>query len=83
MLRDLLAGVSDDDGRWPSADRAKLSFGGHAYAYPPAVERIEAWPARLLYDLARRSTRGRRVLQALESRLRGAYSGDGQRWRQQ
>jgi hypothetical protein len=80
MLRDLLAGGTDDE-RWPSADRAKLSFGGHPHAYPPAVELIEAWPARLLYDAVRRSGRGRRALDALEQRLRGAPGGQGRRSR--
>jgi GNAT acetyltransferase-like protein len=75
MLRDLLAASTDDE-RWPSADRAKLSFGGRPYPYPPAVELIGAWPVRLLYDAARRSNRGRRVLRELEQRLRGARSGE-------
>jgi hypothetical protein len=78
MLHDLLAGETDDE-RWPSADRAKISFGGSPYAYPPAVELIPVRPARVLYDWARRSSRGRRVLQELEQRLRGARGGRGQR----
>jgi hypothetical protein len=71
MLRDLLAGVTDDE-RWPSADRSKLSFGGSPYAYPPKMERIESWAARLAYDAARKSRMGRRAIGAAEQRLRGA-----------
>jgi lipid II:glycine glycyltransferase (peptidoglycan interpeptide bridge formation enzyme) len=76
MLRDLLAGVSDDQ-QWPSADRSKLSFGGGPYAYPPKVERIESWAARRAYDAARRSRMGRRAIGAAEQRLRGARREDG------
>jgi Acetyltransferase (GNAT) domain len=71
MLRDLLAGAVDDDA-WPSADRAKLAFGGRPHAYPPAVERISSQSVRLLYDVARRTRRVRAALGAFEQRLRGA-----------
>jgi Acetyltransferase (GNAT) domain/FemAB family len=75
MLRDLMAGITNDE-QWPSADRAKLSFGGSPYAYPPKVERIDSWAARLAYDAARRSRMGRRAIDAAEQRLRGARRED-------
>ncbi|MHC1559591.1 lipid II:glycine glycyltransferase FemX [Actinomycetospora sp. C-140] len=72
MLDDLLAGRTDDPERWPGGDRAKLSFGGVPYAYPPAVERIVPAPVRLAYDTVRRHPRGRAAVRALAERLRGA-----------
>jgi hypothetical protein len=77
MLRDLQAGRTDDEG-WPSADRTKLSFGGRPYAYPPAVERL-APPVRVAYDAVRHSERGRRGLDIVSERLRGARRGHGDR----
>ena len=71
MLDDLLAGRTDDPERWPGADRAKLSFGGSAYAYPTAVERITPAPLRAAYDAVRRDPRGRAAVRALAERLRG------------
>ncbi|NMO90391.1 GNAT family N-acetyltransferase [Actinomycetospora sp. TBRC 11914] len=76
MLADLLAGRSENEESWPGADRAKLSFGGTAYAYPPAVERVAA-PARWAYDAARHSETGRRLLSTATERLRGARPGHG------
>ena len=72
MLDDLLAGRTDDPERWPGGDRAKLSFGGSAYAYPTPVERIAPAPVRLAYDAVRSNPRGQAALRALAERLRGA-----------
>jgi hypothetical protein len=71
VLADLLAGRTGQE-HWSDADRAKLAFGGVPHAYPPAVERIEALPVRVVYDALRRSPRGQRALRALTERLRGA-----------
>ena len=77
MLHDLMAGPDRDDERWPSADRAKLSFGGQPFAYPQAVELVRPWPLRMAYDAARNSARGRAVLEAASQWLRGARGGTG------
>lgn len=71
MLDDLLAGRTGVEESWPGADRAKLSFGGVPFAYPPAVERV-APPVRWTYDRLERSSSGRRLLAAATERLRGA-----------
>jgi Acetyltransferase (GNAT) domain len=72
MLRDLLAGDTGNEERWPSGDRAKLSFGGRPHAYPPPVELIAPRAARAAYDALRGRPRGRRMIDALSQRLRGA-----------
>ncbi|WP_018331142.1 lipid II:glycine glycyltransferase FemX [Actinomycetospora chiangmaiensis] len=71
MLADLAAGRTDREESWPGADRAKLSFGGVPYAYPPAVEQLSP-PARWALDGATRSAAGRRLLAVATERLRGA-----------
>ena len=76
MLADLQAGRTENEENWPGADRAKLSFGGTPFAYPPAVERI-APPARWAYDAATGSEVGRRWLSVVTERLRGAGRGHG------
>ncbi len=76
MLGDLQAGRTGNEESWPGADRAKLSFGGAPFAYPPAVERV-APPARWAYDGARRSEAGRRLLSVATERLRGARRDHG------
>jgi lipid II:glycine glycyltransferase (peptidoglycan interpeptide bridge formation enzyme) len=76
MLADLQAGRTANEEAWPGGDRAKLSFGGTPFAYPPAVERI-APPARWVYDGTTRSAAGRRLLAAASERLRGARGGHG------
>ncbi|MCD2195817.1 GNAT family N-acetyltransferase [Actinomycetospora endophytica] len=76
MFADLQAGRTRNEESWPGADRAKLSFGGAPYAYPPAVERI-APPARWAYDAARHSEAGRRLLSVATERLRGARRDHG------
>ena len=77
MLRDLVDGVPGREDDWPSADRAKLSFGGRPFVYPTAVESIRPWPVRVAYDAARRDPRGRRLIEATSQRLRGARRSDG------
>lgn len=76
MLADLQAGRTDREESWPGADRAKLSFGGVPYAYPPAVEQL-APPARWAVDGMTRSPAGRRLLAVATERLRGARRGHG------
>ena len=76
MLADLQAGRTENEENWPGADRAKLSFGGTPFAYPPAVERI-APPVRWAYDAATDSAVGRRWLEVVTERLRGAGRGHG------
>ncbi|MQA15001.1 MAG: GNAT family N-acetyltransferase [Pseudonocardiaceae bacterium] len=74
-LRRLLDGAADGDGdgdeTWPSDDRFKLSFGGTAFRYPAAVELISSPLLRKVYDFARRSNRGRRLIAGLGRKLRG------------
>jgi len=72
MLVDLLAGATANEDAWPSADRAKLSFGGRPYAYPPAVELIRPRLLSSGYDSLRGTDRGSRLLDVLSQRMRGA-----------
>ena len=73
MLLDLLAGAPVSEHAWPSGDRAKLSFGGLPYAYPPPVELVRPVALRRGYDALRGTKRGRRLLDVLSQRLRGAW----------
>lgn len=52
-------------------DQYKVSFGGSAYRYPPAVELISSPVLRAAYDLFRSSEAGRRVLVRVRTVLRG------------
>ncbi len=70
-LQGLLVDGAHDIETWPSAERFKLQFGGAAFRYPPAVELIRSPLLRHGYDLARRSTRGRRLLAVAARALRG------------
>ena len=67
---DVLLGGGDPQDA-PSCDQPKLTFGGTAFRYPPAVELVAARPLRIAYDLARTSPRGRRVLHRAQVTLRG------------
>ncbi|GAA3243407.1 peptidoglycan bridge formation glycyltransferase FemA/FemB family protein [Pseudonocardia petroleophila] len=69
-LRDAIGGGVRDDESWPSADRAKMAFGGAAFRYPPPVELIRPAPLRLAYDAARRSPLGRSLLTRARIALR-------------
>jgi hypothetical protein len=72
----LLDGDRDSDD-WPSADQPKVTFGGTAFRYPMAVELIRPAPARIVYDLAGRSSAGRRMFVAVKTLLRGARRSRG------
>jgi hypothetical protein len=54
------------------ADQPKLTFGGTAFRYPPAVEFIGPAPLRACYDLVDSSRAGRRLVAAARDRSRGA-----------
>jgi lipid II:glycine glycyltransferase (peptidoglycan interpeptide bridge formation enzyme) len=60
---------------WVTVDQPKLTFGGTAFRYPPAVEMITPAALRIVYDLAWRSARGRRLLDTAGRLLRGNRSG--------
>jgi hypothetical protein len=53
-------------------DQPKLTFGGTAFRYPQAVELVAPAPLRVAYDLARRSHRGRSVIDRARVALRGS-----------
>jgi lipid II:glycine glycyltransferase (peptidoglycan interpeptide bridge formation enzyme) len=61
-----------DDAGWPSADRAKMAFGGTAFRYPCPVERVRPVPLRLAYGLARRSRFGRFLIARARITLRSS-----------
>ncbi|MGH3764307.1 MAG: lipid II:glycine glycyltransferase FemX [Pseudonocardiaceae bacterium] len=71
-LQDLLAGQCHHSDSWPSADQAKVAFGGGPYRYPGAVEMINSVSLRTAYDLSRRWPGGRRMVARATRRLRGA-----------
>lgn len=71
-LAALLDGVECDADSLPTADQPKVTFGGTAFRYPPAVEMIRPAPLRIVYDLAWRSAAGRRLFRKAQSLLRGA-----------
>jgi len=72
VVHALLAGAGRYDPGWPSTVQSKVAYGGLPYRYPPPVEAVGPVPVRVAYDLARRSTRGRRVVEASVRRVRGA-----------
>jgi hypothetical protein len=53
-------------------DPAKLTYGGCPYRYPQAVELVSPAPLRIAYDVARRSERGRAMIDRATRALRGA-----------
>ncbi len=69
-LRALLAGQDGHSDSWPSADQAKVAFGGSPYRYPSAVEMINPAPVRAAYDLSRRWAGGRRLVARATRRFR-------------
>ncbi|MGH3870211.1 MAG: lipid II:glycine glycyltransferase FemX [Pseudonocardiaceae bacterium] len=71
-LRALLAGECQHSDSWSSADQAKAAFGGSAYRYPSAVEKISPMPLRIAYDLSRQSAGGRRLVARATRRFRGS-----------
>jgi lipid II:glycine glycyltransferase (peptidoglycan interpeptide bridge formation enzyme) len=71
VLDDMLdRGIRYSDA-WPSVARAKVSFGGVPFRYPPPVELIRPLPLRTAYDLLRRWSCGQRLIKKTEVRLRG------------
>ena len=70
MLDDMLdrgIRVSDD---WPGAHRAKLSFNGAPFRYPPAVELLRPLALRFAYDAAQSSNRGQGLINVAKTALR-------------
>jgi len=71
VLDDMLdRGIRYSDA-WPSFVRAKVSFGGIPFRYPPPIELIRPLPLRAAYDLSRRWTGGQRLIGRAEVLLRG------------
>jgi lipid II:glycine glycyltransferase (peptidoglycan interpeptide bridge formation enzyme) len=66
----LLGGHDRSTDTLPTADQPKLTFGGTAFRYPPAVEMIRPAALRTAYDLAWRSAAGRRLFSEVQSLLR-------------
>jgi hypothetical protein len=66
----LLRGGERPGEGWPAGDQPKLTFGGTAFRYPPAVELITSPVVRAGYDVVLRSPRGRRTLGTAASFLR-------------
>lgn len=78
-LAALLDGAERDADSLPTADQPKVTFGGKAFRYPPAVEMIRPAPLRIAYDLAWRSATGRRLFRKAQSLLRGSRGHVGRR----
>ncbi len=70
----LLSGGCRPEGGWTAADQPKLTFGGTAFRYPPAVEMIRSPLVRAGYRLAQSSPRGRQALDAAARLLRSGLS---------
>jgi len=66
----LLAGGCRPAEGWPAQDQPKLTFGGTAVRFAPAVELISSPLLRAAFDLAVRSRRGRLVLEFAARLLR-------------
>jgi lipid II:glycine glycyltransferase (peptidoglycan interpeptide bridge formation enzyme) len=58
----LLAGSPADIRALAGPDQYKARFGGQVFTYPPPVEMIRPAAVRIAYDLARRTTAGRAVV---------------------
>jgi hypothetical protein len=71
-LAALLDGAERNSDELPAADQPKVTFGGTAFRYPPAVEMIRPVALRIAYDLAWRSATGRRLFREAQSLLRGS-----------
>jgi hypothetical protein len=67
---DALLGGGDAGATVSSCDQPKLTFGGTAFRYPPAVEMVVPAPLRVAYDLARTSPGGRAALHRARVALR-------------
>lgn len=73
-LDDLLDRGIRHDEAWPGPDRAKLQFGGTAFRYPEAVERLTPAPLRVSYDALSRSPWGAAQLHRAKVALRSRAS---------
>jgi lipid II:glycine glycyltransferase (peptidoglycan interpeptide bridge formation enzyme) len=71
-LAALLDGSEHSADALPTADQPKVTFGGTAFRYPTPVEMIRPAALRTAYDLAWRSTTGRRLFAEAQSLLRGS-----------
>jgi len=69
-LAALLDSSDSSDCSLSTTDQPKVTFGGTAFRYPPAVESIRPTSLRIAYDFAWRSTTGRRLLHTVKSVLR-------------
>jgi lipid II:glycine glycyltransferase (peptidoglycan interpeptide bridge formation enzyme) len=70
MLDDMLDRAVRTSDDWPGAHRAKLSFNGEPFRYPPAVELVRPRALRFAYDAARSSTRGQRLIDVAKTAIR-------------
>jgi hypothetical protein len=68
---EMLSRSSRSGASWPTVDRAKISFGGTPYQYPPLVELIHPAVIARSYDLLRASGPGRHALARMQDMLRG------------
>ncbi|GAA5145506.1 hypothetical protein GCM10023321_03490 [Pseudonocardia eucalypti] len=73
MLTDMIDRGMHTSDEWPSAQRAKLAFNGTPFRYPAPVELIRPWPAKVGYDLLRRSATGKKLLGTAKVKLRGQF----------
>ncbi|MGY1812822.1 lipid II:glycine glycyltransferase FemX [Blastococcus sp. SYSU D00820] len=64
---------------WPGPDHTKLHYGGQAFRYPGAVERIGPAPVRLAYDTITDSEWGRTRLHQVKVALRSRSGGRARR----
>lgn len=71
VARTLIDGGQLDHSTVSGSDAFKLSFGGEAYFLPPAVELARPRQLLGLYDITRRSERGRSMLDTARRQLRG------------
>jgi hypothetical protein len=76
----LLSGAEQPPDGWPADDQPKLTFGGTAFRYPQPVEMVASPALRTGYDLALRSSGGKRALDAVRRALRGNGAGVPQLW---
>lgn len=70
MLDDMLDRDIRSSDDWPGAHRAKLSFNGEPFRYPAAVELVRPFVLRFAYEVARSSTRGRRLINVAKTAIR-------------
>jgi len=71
MLADMIEGGIHSSEQWPSAQRSKLAFNGHAFRYPTPVEQIHPPLIRRLYDYGTSHRGGLAVVATVKDLLRG------------